>query len=147
MPITKRTISPAPRSRRHTLNTTSGRPPNHEPIYSAHRMSFNPAIVSNTKLSFSRFNAPLTYDTSLQNTPTLFVSVNAQLPTTSTFIQLPGFYNFNPANGGLPFGGPQNTSQINQDFNVQKGRHSMRFGAQLVYIQSNNAYGAYAQAF
>jgi hypothetical protein len=107
---------------------------------------FNPAIVSNTKLSFSRFNAPLTYDTSLQYTPTLFVSVNAQLPTTSTFIQLPGFYNFNPANGGLPFGGPQNTSQINQDFNVQKGRHSMRFGAQLVYIQSNNAYGAYAQA-
>lgn len=107
---------------------------------------FSPAVVSSTKLSFSRFNAPLTYDTSLQNTPTLFVSVNAQLPTTSTFIQLPGFYNFNPANGGLPFGGPQNTSQINEDINVQKGSHSMKFGAQLVYIQSNNAYGAYAQA-
>jgi hypothetical protein len=107
---------------------------------------FNPFLASSTKLSFSRFNAPLTYDTTLQNTPVLIVSVNAQLPTTSTFIQLPGFYNFNPANGGLPFGGPQNTVQINEDLNFQKGRHSMQFGAQLVYIQANNAYGAYAQA-
>jgi len=107
---------------------------------------FNPFVASCMKLSFSRFNAPLTYDTSLQNVPTLIVSVNAQLPTTSAFIQLPGFYDFNPANGGLPFGGPQNAIQMNQDLNVQKGRHSMQFGAQLVYIQANNAYGAYAQA-
>jgi len=107
---------------------------------------FNPSLASSTKLSFSRFNAPLTYDTKLQNVPTLIVSVNAQLPTTSTFIQLPGFYNFNPANGGLPFGGPQNTIQINQDINVQKGKHSMQFGAQILYLQTNNSYGAYAQA-
>ena len=78
--------------------------------------------------------------------PTLIVSTNAQLPGTSTFIQLPGFYDFNPANGGLPFGGPQNTIQINQDLNLQKGKHSMQYGAQIMYIQANNAYGAYAQA-
>jgi hypothetical protein len=107
---------------------------------------FNPYLSESTKLSFSRFNAPLIYNTSLQNTPTLIVSTNAQLPTTSTFIQLPGFYDFNPANGGLPFGGPQNTVQINQDLNVQKGKHSMQFGAQIVYVQANNAFGAYAQA-
>jgi hypothetical protein len=107
---------------------------------------FNPSLASSTKLSFSRFNAPLTYDTKLQNVPVLIVSVNAQLPTTSTFIQLPGFYDFNPANGGLPFGGPQNTIQINQDINVQKGRHSMQFGGQILYLQANNSYGAYAQA-
>jgi hypothetical protein len=107
---------------------------------------FNPYLSETTKLSFSRFNAPLTYNTSLQNTPTLIASVNAQLPVTNEFIQLPGFYDFNPANGGLPFGGPQNTVQINQDLNVQKGKHSMQFGAQIVYIQANNAYGAYAQA-
>jgi hypothetical protein len=107
---------------------------------------FNPYVSESTKASFSRFNAPLAYNTALQNTPTLIVSTNAQLPTTSTFIQLPGFYDFNPANGGLPFGGPQNTIQINQDLAVQKGRHSMQFGGQIVYIQANNAYGAYAQA-
>ena len=107
---------------------------------------FNPYLSESTKLSFSRFNSPLTYNTSLQNTPTLTVSTNAQLPGTSFFIQLPGFYDFNPAVGGLPFGGPQNTIQINQDLNVQKGRHSMQYGAQIIYMQANNAYGAYAQA-
>jgi len=107
---------------------------------------FSPSLSETTKLSFSRFNAPLTYNTSLQNTPVLIVSTNAQLPTTSTFIQLPGFYDFNPAEGGLPFGGPQNTIQINQDLMWQKGKHSMQYGGQIIYIQANNAYGAYAQA-
>jgi hypothetical protein len=107
---------------------------------------FSPSLSEITKLSFSRFNAPLGYNTSLQNTPVLIVSVNAQLPGTSTFIQLPGFYDFNPANGGLPFGGPQNTVQVNQDLMYLKGRHSMQFGGQIVYIQANDAYGAYAQA-
>jgi hypothetical protein len=107
---------------------------------------FNPYLSESTKLSFSRFNSPLTYNTSLQNVPTLTVSANAQLPGTSTFIQLPGFYDFNPAVGGLPFGGPQNTVQINQDLNAQKGKHSMQFGGQIVYIQANDSFGAYAQA-
>jgi hypothetical protein len=107
---------------------------------------FNPFFTSSTKLSFGRFSQPFTYNTALQNTPTLIVSVNAQLPGTGTFIQLPGFYDFNPANGGLPFGGPQNTVQINEDLNALKGKHSMQFGVQLVYIQANQSFGAYAQA-
>jgi Carboxypeptidase regulatory-like domain/TonB dependent receptor len=107
---------------------------------------FNPTLSTITKLSFSRFDTSLSYDTSLQNVPTLFLSVNALLPGTGTPIELPGFYNTNPANGGLPFGGPQNTIQINQDLNLVKGRHAAQFGGQILYIQSNNAYGAYAQA-
>jgi len=107
---------------------------------------FNRSIASSTKLSFSRFNGSQTYDTKLQNVPTLIVIPNAQIPGTSTFIQLPGFYDFNPALGGLPFGGPQNTIQINQDVNIQKGGHSMQFGGQIIYVQSNESYGAYAQA-
>ena len=107
---------------------------------------FNPNIVENTKLSFSRLDNSYTYDTTLQNTPTLVLSVNAQVPGTGTYIQFPGFYDFNPANGGLPYGGPQNTSQINEDVNILKGKHAMQFGTQLINIQSNNAYGAYAQA-
>jgi hypothetical protein len=107
---------------------------------------FNPSLVTDTKLSFSRLNTSQTYDTALQNTPVLITSVNAQVPTTSTFIQLPGFFDENPAVGGLPSGGPQNTIQWNQDLNWIKGNHSMQFGAQVIYIQDNNAYGAYAQA-
>ncbi len=107
---------------------------------------FNPSIVATTKASFSRFNTSNSYDTKLQNTPTLVVSPNAQVPGTTTFIQLPGFYDENPANGGLPYGGPQNTVQFNEDVNILKGRHAMQFGAAILYIQDNNAYGAYAQA-
>lgn len=107
---------------------------------------FSPSVSSNTKLSFSRFDTSFSYDTTLQNVPTLVVSVNATIPGTGTPIQLPGFYDTNPANGGLPFGGPQNTSQINEDLNWLKGKHSMQFGTQLLYIQDNQAYGAYAQA-
>jgi hypothetical protein len=107
---------------------------------------FNPSLLTDTKLSFSRLNTSLSYDTALQNVPTLFVSTNAQIPGTGTFINLPGFYDTNPANGGLPYGGPQNTIQWNQDLNFNKGKHSMQVGAQVLYIQDNNAYGAYAQA-
>jgi hypothetical protein len=107
---------------------------------------FNPSIVENTKASFSRFNTTNGYNTALQNTPTLFVSVNANVPGTGTPIQFPGFYDTNPGNGGLPYGGPQNTVQINEDVNISKGKHAMQFGGQILYIQDNNAYGAYAQA-
>jgi hypothetical protein len=107
---------------------------------------FTPSLISGTKLSFSRFNTFQSYDTALQNVPTLDVSVNAQVPGTGTFIQLPGFYDTNPANGGLPFGGPQNTIQVNEDVTWVKGRHSFQGGAQILNIQDNEAYGAYAQA-
>ena len=107
---------------------------------------FAPTLASSTKLSFSRFNTFNSYDTKLQNVPTLDVAVNATIPGTGNLIQLPGFYDTNPANGGLPFGGPQNTSQINQDLTWVKGKNSWQFGAQLLYIQDNEAYGAYAQA-
>jgi Carboxypeptidase regulatory-like domain len=107
---------------------------------------FNPSLLTNTKLSFSRLNTFNSYNTSLQNVPTLFVATNAQIPGTGTFINLPGFYDTDPANGGLPFGGPQNVIQWNQDLNFNKGKHGMQFGGQVLYIQDNNAYGAYAQA-
>ncbi len=107
---------------------------------------FNPSLISSTKLSFSRLDTSQTYNTKLQNSPVLITSVNAQVPTTSTFIQLPGFFDENPAVGGLPFGGPQNTIQWNQDVTMSKSRHTFQSGVQLLYIQDNNAYGAFAQA-
>ncbi len=107
---------------------------------------FNASLSSLTKLSFTRANVSNTYNTSLQNVPTLFVASGAQDPFSGRQFQLPGFYDTSPANGGLPFGGPQNTVQVNQDLNYIKGRHGIQVGGQIVYIQMNNAYGAYAQA-
>ncbi len=109
---------------------------------------FSPKLLTNTKLSFTRFNAIDTYNTALQNTPTLFLSNGATVSGVGNGhqVQLPGFYSQDIGAGGLPYGGPQNTIQWNQDLNWSKGAHEFQFGLQLIYIQSNRSYGAYAQA-
>jgi len=107
---------------------------------------FSSALSTLGKLSFTRSNRSNSYNTALGNVPTLIVSPNAQDPFSGKPFQLPGFYDTNPASGGLPFGGPQNTIQYNQDFNYTKGTHQVQVGGQILYIQENSSYGAYAQA-
>ena len=106
--------------------------------------SFGPTLFSNSKISFSRLQNPNSYDTTLQNVPNLMfqsATVNGQQVT------FPGLENFMaPGAGGLPFGGPQNTIQLQHDISWTKGNHAMRFGGQFTYLQLNLAYGAYAQA-
>lgn len=105
--------------------------------------SFSPELFSNSKISFARFANPQTYDISEQNVPMLmFAGASTSLP-----VQFPGLFNLDePGAGGEPFGGPQNTVQLEEDLSWIKGRHSMQFGGQWTYIQMNIAYGAYAQA-
>ena len=107
---------------------------------------FSSAFSALSRVSFIRANTANSYNTALQNTPTLFVATNAKDPFSQTAFILPGFYSTNPGNGGLPFGGPQNTIQYNQDLNYLAGKHQMQFGGQVLYIQDNHGYGAYAQA-
>ena len=108
---------------------------------------FTPSLSALTKLSFTRNNlASDTYNASLGTVPTLNVYPGGVDPNTGNTFLLPGFFSATPANGGLPFGGPQNTIQYNQDLSLTRGRHQFQFGAQVLYIQENSAYGAYAQA-
>jgi hypothetical protein len=106
--------------------------------------SFSPALFSSSKLSFARLSSPSSYDQTQQNTPGLmFGSATAN----GLQVTFPGLENYMaPGAGGLPYGGPQNTVQLEQDLSWSKGNHSLRFGGQFTYIQMNQAYGAYAQA-
>jgi hypothetical protein len=107
---------------------------------------FSPSLLNSAKISFTRFNNVTSFDTTLVNTPSLMI-VPPTDPVTNGNIQLPGLQNDGSVdNGGLPYGGPQNTIQPQDDLSWTKGRHSMRFGGLLTYIQLNVAYGAYAQA-
>jgi hypothetical protein len=106
--------------------------------------TFSPNVLSTTKLSFFRDNVANSYTTANQNTPTLFAYSSANIGGTP--LNLPGFYPASPALGGLPYGGPQNSMQVNEDLSWTKGKHNMRYGGQLNYIQLNRTYGAYAQA-
>lgn len=95
---------------------------------------FSPALVSTSKLSFTRNSTDQSYNTSLQNTPTLYFKSSANFAGINA--QLPGFFDNNEGTGGLPAAGPQNTAQINQDFDFIKGHHSIKVGVQLFYIQN-----------
>lgn len=106
--------------------------------------SFTPTVFSSTKLSFNRVANSNSFNTALQNTPTLFLFNSATLAGHA--VQLPGFYDNQTGTGGLPYGGPENSIQGNQDLSWVRGRHTMRFGGQMNYQQMNRGYGAYAQA-
>jgi hypothetical protein len=106
--------------------------------------TFSPSIVSNTKLSFTRNSTDQSFDQSQINSPTLYFRSSQTFA--GILAQLPGFFDIFTGTGGLPAAGPQNTTQINQDFDLVKGHHSITAGVQLFYIQNNIAYGAYAQA-
>ncbi len=114
-------------------------------LYSLNHI-FSPSLLNSAKISYTRFNTNTSFNTALLNTPNLMI-VPPTDPATSGDIQLPGLQNEGePGDGGLPSGGPQNTIQPQDDLSWTKGRHAMRFGGGLTYIQLNYAYGAYAQA-
>jgi len=105
---------------------------------------FSPSIFSSTKLSYNRLQTVDSYDAAQQNVPMLMFGGATFQNLQITF---PGLENaMEPGAGGLPYGGPQNTVQLEEDFAINKGSHSMRYGFQGSYIQMNIAYGAYAQA-
>ena len=106
--------------------------------------NITPTLLSSTKLSFNRVNDSNSFNTALQNTPTLFLFNSAALA--SHAVQFPGFYDNQTGTGGLPYGGPENTIQGNEDLSWVRGRHTMRYGGQVTYQQMNRGYGAYAQA-
>jgi hypothetical protein len=108
--------------------------------------TFSSSLFDNAKVSYTRFNSVTSFDSSLTYTPNLMI-VPPNDPATNVEVQLPGLQNAGePGTGGLPFGGPQNTIQVEDDLAWTKGRHALRFGGQLTYIQLNVGYGAYVQA-
>jgi hypothetical protein len=108
--------------------------------------AFTNTLLDSLKLSFTRFDDANTFDTAQTQVPNLMF-VSPTDPATGQEIVLPGLENYSePGAGGLPYGGPQNTVQVEDDLSWTKGNHAMRFGGGLTYIQLNVAYGAYAQA-
>src|SRR4030095_813655 len=104
------------------------------------------ATVLQSKITFNRFNnqQPLGANAS---SPSLYVLGGGPTAILGTLVALPGYQPFNSVPAvPLPFGGPQNSLQLQQDVNYVGGAHSLRFGGQYTYLKYNRTFGAYQQA-
>jgi outer membrane receptor protein involved in Fe transport len=106
--------------------------------------TFTAKLVSQSKLVYNRLNLlqPLGDQPVV---PTLFLTSTSFQQINNQTVGLPGYLPFTPGNG-IPFGGPQNLGQGFEDLSYTRGKHTFRFGGQMVYIQDNRAFGAYQEA-
>ncbi|HKX30057.1 MAG TPA: TonB-dependent receptor [Blastocatellia bacterium] len=106
--------------------------------------TLSPSIVSQSKVVYNR----LTNFQPLGTTPagpTLFLTAIPNQTLQGSLLSLPGYSQFN-IGAALPFGGPQNLTQLFEDLSYARGKHLFRFGGQYIYIQDNRAFGAFQNA-
>ena len=106
--------------------------------------TFSPTLVSQTKLSYNRVGILQGLGTAPIG-PTLYTTQGATSSINNAQIIYPGYSPFSPGNA-VPFGGPQNYIQINEDVSKLMGKHDLRFGGLYTYLQDNRAFGAYEEA-
>jgi hypothetical protein len=106
--------------------------------------TFTPSFVSQTKLVFNRFNVQQPLGTAPVQPSYYFRGTTA-----SSFggksIDLPGYLPESPGSA-IPFGGPQNVGEVDEDLSLTRGKNTFRFGGTYVYMQDNRAFGAFEEA-
>ena len=105
---------------------------------------FSPTLVSQTKLSYNRIGIVQPLGTAPVG-PTLYTTIQATNSLGNASVVYPGYSPFAPGNS-VPFGGPQNYFQLNQDVTKVFGSHNLRFGGQFMYLQDNRVFGAFLNA-
>ena len=105
--------------------------------------NFSPVWVASFKGVFNRLNQDQPLGAQPVG-PTLFMR---GIPTTiNTFpVAFPGYNPFSPGTA-IPFGGPQNLTQLYGDAIWSHGVHQIKFGGTFIHIQDNRTFGAYETA-
>ena len=105
--------------------------------------TFSPSVASATKVLAARFNnlqpingAPV---------PTLYPNSGSTVQIGEGVINFPGYLPTSPGSA-IPFGGPQNFIQVGEDLTWTKGRHTLKFGGEFLFIKDNRVFGAYENA-
>ena len=105
---------------------------------------FSPTVVSQSKISYNRIGILQPLSTAPIG-PTLYTTLGATNSLGNASIVYPGYSPYTPGNS-IPFGGPQNYIQFNEDVTKVWGKHNLRMGGLYTYLQDNRAFGAYAEA-
>ena len=102
--------------------------------------TFSQSLVSQSKLAFNRVNTATPLGEQPAG-PTLYAA-SVRQTIDNVNIAMPGYLPFSPGLA-IPAGGPTNQWQLHQDFNLLRGNHQFRLGAQYFYIQQNRTFGAF----
>jgi len=107
----------------------------------------SPNLISSSKVSFSRINTNQPLGPAGVVPGSYLNSANTQSVDSGTGnpIALPGYLPLSPGNA-LPFGGPANTYQFDQDFAYTRGAHTVHAGGAFLQIRDNRTFGAYETA-
>jgi hypothetical protein len=104
--------------------------------------TWSPNLLSTSKFSYNRLN-DFQGEGSIGTAPGLLVGLGGNGVTVNGQPNmLPGYLPYAPG-AALPFGGPQNVTEIDQTFSWNHAQHDFKFGAEYVYIRDNRAFGAY----
>lgn len=105
--------------------------------------TFSPTVTSATKLLGARFNnlQPLNGPA----VPTLYPNSGSTVQIGNGVVNFPGYLPTAPGSA-IPFGGPQNFTQLGEDLTWTKGKHTMKFGGEFLFIKDNRVFGAYENA-
>jgi hypothetical protein len=102
--------------------------------------AFTPNLVSQTKLVYNRIRSDQPLSTNAPGPTLYFRSTATRLD--GDLIAAPGYLPFNPGSA-IPFEGPQNVYQLNQDMNWTLGKHQLRFGGLVLHTRDNRTFGAF----
>ena len=106
--------------------------------------TFSPTLVSQTRLSYNRLNEQQPLGDAPVG-PTLYMNASGVPSLFGAGVVFPGYSETTPGNA-IPFGGPQNFVVLAQDVTKVVGKHNLRFGGQINYMQDNRMFGAYEEA-
>ncbi len=104
------------------------------------------AFLANSKVSYSRQNTNQPINGA--PTPSLYLNqanTASTDGTTGTFIAFPGYLPTSPGNA-LPFGGPSNVYQFEENMTYTKGKHTFTFGGEFFQLRDNRVFGAFEEA-
>ncbi|HEX3437171.1 MAG TPA: TonB-dependent receptor, partial [Pseudacidobacterium sp.] len=102
---------------------------------------FTPNFISATKASYNRFNQYQGLSTAPIG-PTLYSNGTTLNSINNIHVVFPGYSAYTPGNS-VPFGGPQNLYEFNEDLIWTKRAHSIRFGGTFIQLRDNRVFGAY----
>ncbi len=103
---------------------------------------FSPTVVSSTKLLYNRLDLLQPLGTAPIG-PGLYLNrANTASTVGGENVILPGYLPTSPGNA-IPFGGPQNNYEANEDVSITHGNHTMKFGGEFIQLRDNRTFGAY----